>query len=280
MTINKKKKLILISILIIAFLIINYNLYYPLRSYAIMFPYSFIHKYNSFINKIDFNIHIPGGLSTKERDWYPFMIYFNNDKGFSKHINKNLSITILYNFGAFNHKSGMSSYYDANSPYYSSFYGAYIIRDNDNPINMFGYNKNNTLNIDEISKLVTYDQKNLVLTSLGLDSTKSSFNFDITNINKNIDYLGHTNWTKVDAKIKTNGPIHRFKSHKRGYIQYGRPPHLDPDISNFPVIDLYGRVYIKYFDEYNITVILYGMMSSMEILNQWDEEILEKTIIY
>ena len=65
---------------------------------------------------------MPGGLSTREKDWYPFVMTFNDDKGFSNFINRDMNFTVLYNFGAFEYINGASSIYNFNSDYYGAFY--------------------------------------------------------------------------------------------------------------------------------------------------------------
>jgi hypothetical protein len=67
-------------------------------------------------------------LTTIEKDWYPFVITFNDDEGFSNFIGRDLNYTVLYNFGAFEYLNGASMIYNPQSQYYSSFYGAYFIK--------------------------------------------------------------------------------------------------------------------------------------------------------
>lgn len=62
-----------------------------------------------------FDIHIPGGLATWKTDWYPFVMTFVDNKGFQSYMgNKNLSLTILYNFPAFSLLNGCSRLFDEN----------------------------------------------------------------------------------------------------------------------------------------------------------------------
>jgi len=85
-----------------------------------MYPYSHLQKAKSLLKDGDMTIKIPGGTATKEKDWYPFILC-HNDEGFKNWSKKVVSLTILYNFGQFNFYTGESSFFDPNSPYYSSF---------------------------------------------------------------------------------------------------------------------------------------------------------------
>ena len=90
------------------------------RSMAVMSVYSILHKKESLPAKEGFEIIIPGGLTTPEKDWYPFVMTFNDNAGFQSFTgNENLDLTIMYNFPAFSAKNGCSLLY---VPAYDSLY--------------------------------------------------------------------------------------------------------------------------------------------------------------
>src|SRR5690554_3406698 len=94
-----------------------------IRSYSIMFPYSRVHQRQSILHKEDIKVQVPGCIKTSQKDWFPFMIYFTDNDGFSRFIGEKAYFTVMYNFGAFDRPWSHSVYYDSESPYYSSFYG-------------------------------------------------------------------------------------------------------------------------------------------------------------
>ncbi|SHK07748.1 hypothetical protein [Paramaledivibacter caminithermalis] len=244
-----------------------------------MFFYSKVHEKESILNKYNIIFDIPGGLSTKSKDWYPFVMIFNDNAGFSKYIGKNLSLTILYNFGHFKFKDGSSSYYDPNSKYYSSFYGGYLVKNNSSDKSAFGFYNDGTVNLEEISSVPKYDQERLVLSSLGCPKEKMRFDVSIDSIEYNVNYITHNNWIKIDSTIITNSPIHKSTKNHTAYIQYGKPIDKYYAGEDFPTIILKGRTYVKYFKEYNISIFLYVLAPDITTIEECDKNLLSKTIL-
>ncbi|MDD4680625.1 MAG: hypothetical protein PHP79_07035 [Clostridia bacterium] len=249
-----------------------------IRSYAVMFPYSYLHQRNSVLAKNQISFRIPGGKHTSQADWYPFVITFNASEGLSSYLGESVEFTILYNFGHFNFREGTSTYYDPNSPYYSSFYGGYIIKPADEG-RKIGFQEDNTVNVEELAKITEYDQKYLVLSSLGCPVKQRVFNEEISTMQYEVEYAGYDNWVQVDSMIQTNSPVHEYREFQRGYLQYGKPMGRFHFVEDFPVINLNGRVYVRYFKDLQATVVLYIMAPSWITINEADEEILSKTEI-
>lgn len=276
---KRKKVLIILPILIIIYFFIKSPLFLTFRSYMFMKPYSYQQKLESILVKNDFDLYIPGGKITKERDWYPFILFHNADKGFSNYTNKELSLTILYNFGHFKFLDGYSTYYDPNSPYFGSFYGGYVVQNKKNPKLAYGFNDDGSLNIDEVILIPKYDQTKLVLPSLGCPSSIREFSSDIDNTTNDVKYLGIDGWTKINSTVKTNAPIHKYKKNYRGYIQYGKPIEKYYNGRDFPITTFKGRIYIKYIDQLKATVVMYILAPNENIIDKCDKEILSKSRI-
>ncbi len=249
-----------------------------IRSYVVMYPYSYLHQRDSVLVKNKISFHIPGGNSTSKADWYPFVISFNSSEGLSAHLGEPVEFTILYNFGHFNLREGTSSYYDLNSPYYSSFYGGYIIK----PVEeerKIGFHDNNTINVEELAKVTEYDQKYLVLSSMGCPAEQRVFAEEIVTMDYQVEYAGYDNWVRVDSTIETNSPVHEYQGFQMGYLQYGQPIGRFHYKEDFPVINLNGRVYVRYFEEFHATIVLYIMAPSWDTIDEVDSEILSKSEI-
>lgn len=245
--------------------------WYPIRSLTVMSVYSAIHRQSSIMTEKGFDISIPGGISTAKRDWYPFVITYNADsfKARGGEIN---GMTILYNFPAFNPISRTNSFYEIDCPFSSSFYGAYIIKAA-GPV-PYCFNKDKSVNFDEVMDAFSYDYKALVLESF----SDFEFVFSVKEYDTiQSDYIGYSGWEKVDAKIYTNSVSHSFKGSKRSYIQYGRP--LKNATIEFPETTMCGRLYIKYFPEISSTVIMYAMAPDPNVIQDCDELILSKSTI-
>jgi hypothetical protein len=243
----------------------------PLRSVAVMSVYSAIHEKDSIMAEKGFEIDIPGGLTTKERDWYPFVMTFNSG-GYNARGGLIDSMTIMYNFPSFNPLTRTNAFYEPDSPYNSSFYGAYVIRSSGGI--PYCYGEDGSPDYSEVMHAFKYDYINLVLDSLG----DNDFEFVVQQFTGDeTDYLGYSGWTMINAVINTNSVTHVFEKPKRSYIQYGRP--IDSSNDNFDVIKMHGRLYMRYFPEYDSTIIFYIMSPDRAIINKCDENILSKSEI-
>jgi len=190
---------------------------------------------------------------------------------------RELSLTILYNFGAFDWKTGSSTYYQEDSPFYNSFYGGYIIQEHE--LNRkYGFSSEEKPIIEEIISVPEYDFKYLVMQGLGCPEEKLVMDALSYEVTANVDYVGYKDWFKIDALLLLNNPNHKFKSNRRAYIQFGNPINYI-DKEEFGLITMQGRIYAKYFEEIDSTIFLYIMTPGSLNLEQCDQEILSKTTI-
>ena len=100
-----------------AFIILAVFLWSPFSNYpvslAVMKIYSGIHERDSIMTEKGIELRIPGGGVTREKDWYPFVMTFNDDAGFRRFTGEaDVKLTILYNFPAFDLSKGCSRLYD------------------------------------------------------------------------------------------------------------------------------------------------------------------------
>lgn len=267
--------LLVISLAVVFFLRTPY--YYQLRSYVLMYFHSFQQEKGSLLAEEKINLEIPGGKITEKRDWYPFVIVFNADNGFSRYMGRDISLTILYNFGVFSPGAASSTFFLPQSPYYNSFYGGYVVRENDSG-RKFGF-INDKPDLEELFSVPQYDFKYLVLQSLGCPLDKSIIKSFSEQVTSNITYAGYEGWDQIDSIMEANGSWHEFTEGKRAYIQYGIPPAIEGDLQEFKPITMYGRTYVRYFAEFNSTIILYIMCPERKTVEECDREILSKTII-
>ncbi|HZK33825.1 MAG TPA: hypothetical protein VFD33_00760 [Bacillota bacterium] len=248
------------------------------RSLAITLPYSLVCQRKSVLADEAISLKIPGGMSTFKSDWYPIVMTFNDDKGMSQHLGEQVRFTVLYNFGSYDLFKARSTYYDRQSQYFSSFYGGYIVKSVGENV-VFGFDKDGSANIDELAKLAEYDQLYLVLSSLGCPPDKLVFESTLASMEGDVEYAGIQGWTCVNSNIKTNSPEHAYLESHRAYIQYGRPRYIGDIEEDFPLINLRGRAYARYFEEHKATVVLFVMAPSWTTIDECDQTILSKTSI-
>lgn len=265
-----KKKVI--SVIVLLFIFILFLSFPYLKSLFVMYFYSQYQEQNSIMAKNNFSIKIPGGTITKEKDWYPFVMTFH-DKNISSFINENIGLTILYNFGAF--EDGRSLFYKEGSDYFSAFYGAYVIESKDKN-KTYGFHKKGKIIKKEIMKIPSHDLENLVLKGIGCSNAEIAFR-PIDSPRK-IDYLSYEDWTIIDSIIISRSPLHKLKGNHLTYLQYGKPPK-NYQGEDFSPIELYGRIYCRYFKEYDVTILLYILAPDFDVVEKTDRKILSKTRI-
>lgn len=242
-----------------------------------MYAYSNLAEMNSLLNKLDVSIDIPGGRSTNETDWYPFVLVYNANQGFSNYMKRELSLTILYNFGAFEWNHGSSTFYQEESPYYNSFYGGYLIQEHQKE-RKYGFTTDGEPLIDEVISVPEYDFKYLVMQGLGCPEEKLVMDALSYEVTADVNYAGYDDWYKIEGLLLLNNPNHKFKSNRRAYIQFGNPTYY-PDKEEFGLITMHSRIYVRYFEELGSTIFLYIMTPGSQEMEKTDQDILSKTII-
>ncbi len=240
----KKKRFIILAALLLAVAFIFW-FFYPLRSYVAMGVYSGQHSRESVMKQQGFTVDIPAG-----KGWYPFMLTYNAD-GFSAWSGIEADMTILYDFGAFDAGTRTSTIYDPDSDKYCAFYGAYVLRMDGGE---FGF-ADGVVDMNAVTLAFEYDDTVLVLEGFGCDSPV--FEVDGFTVQDGLSFAGYDGWTRIDADLTVSGVAHNYKESYMAYLQYGSPTQaVDED---FAVTQLKGRMYIRYFEEYSCTVMLYAL---------------------
>lgn len=279
MIVKVKKILRFILIFVLGLLIAVSPPMQGVWSMAVMGVYSAANEHSSVLRDNDVKIDIPGGLVTREDDWYPFVMTFNADTSFSNYINADgTRLTIMYNFPAFSMLDGCSRLYDEDSPLYSSFYGAYAVKMADDTPYGFSGTKDG-LKLDERAAAVVpeYDYHRLVLRDFGLTNDNSVFEWEILEKREGITYAGYTDWEVIDAELVVNGCAHTSHEFVQSYLQYGRCAY-DTDDSLAP-LKMYGRIYARYFEQKNMSIFFYIITAKKEQLESCDRDILSKSTI-
>ncbi|MFB0920433.1 MAG: hypothetical protein QMB62_06075, partial [Oscillospiraceae bacterium] len=242
------------------------------RSLAVMSLYSPYCAKNSIMERQDFKLSIPSGDG-----WYPFVMTYEADEAFSSYIGiPDTKLTILYNFPAFSLKNGCSRLFDETSPYYSSFYGAYLVQRADGE--PYGFTADiSEPDEDDISQIAKYDIFNLVLRDFGLTADRQVFENTSVAEEKEVSFLGYEGWTRVSSDLTVNGASHEKMGFVSSYLQYGSPSF--PVYSDFAPVKMKSIVYAKYFPEWGASVYFYVMSPSEEVCERCVRTILSKSTI-
>jgi hypothetical protein len=275
----KRKRILIVLIVLMAGMVLLRIHYYAVRSLAVMWPYSLYHKQMSLMKQNDFNMKMPAGIFRDQHDWHPLMIVFHDAEGFSSWTGEPWDLTVLYRFGGFVPGENHSAYYCRNSNRFSSFYGAYLIQHREEPNAYYGFDSAGNMNSMAFMKVTEYDQRYLVMPSIGLSSEQVIFEVELLEREENITYLQHNHWTRVDALIYTNSPEHQFREHQQGYLQYGLPAPPPEDQEDFYPVKLYGRIYARMMKSSQLSMALYILAPDMETLNEIDTSLLSKTVL-
>lgn len=239
------------------------------RSLAVMSVYSHIHEKQSIMKEQGIDLHIPGGLMTREADWYPFVMTFQADEAYRSYSGEeDARLTILYNFPSFSMTKGCSRLYDTASPYYNGFYGAYLIKDSSNTGLAQG-----RLDEELAASIARFDFFWLVLGDFGLPPNKQVFDFEVTDRQENVTFAGQEGFTRIAADIFVNGSAHNKRKGVMSYLQYGSPGFGSISAEEeFAPVRLSGLIYGKYFKEWDTGIYFY-VMGSEKALESCENQI-------
>lgn len=224
------------------------------KSYTVMTVYSYIHEQKAFLKDEGIDIRLPGGLSTLERDYYPFVMTFDTEGQFGRRQDEDIDLVVLYNFGHMEWLKGSSTMYDVDSPYYSGFYGAYLARYGDGE-RQYGMNEDGTINFDEANAVTDYDLKVLVMRSVG--NKEPDVTYDIKNgDDPEVKIIDGLEFQVFDADILMDGLYHNYEKDYMAYLQYGRPVPRD-GLEDFPEVQMKGRFYVRFDTELGVSLFFY-----------------------
>jgi len=235
---------------------------------------NYVQNKNALTIKEGIKIKMPAGYVSDSQKWYPFVMTYDASHAFSRKIDRDVDLTILYNFAGYNPLKGRSRLYEHDSPYLGSFYGAYLLKNNDTAF-AYLFNDEGDIQVDALTSVARYDYLQLVLGGFG--APYASLNFDvISNEFQSIDLKGER-WTQVTSIVQTNSPRHPLKSFKMSYLQYGLPEGKEGD--QFSKMTLYSRVLVRKIEQAKTTVALYAMSTDEAFLDQMTKSLLLETEI-
>ena len=281
---TKKKVLVAFVAALIIFIISPLSRY--VLSLGVMSVYSGTHARESIMADKGITLEIPGGGETPETDWYPFVMTFNPGESFGRAAEDNsLVLTILYNFGAFDLSTGCSRIYDRQSEYYNSFYGAYLVTRRDDggeasgesKAAPFGFDSEGHMDPEQTAIVPEFDFQHLVLGDFGIKTSEQVFEWTIDKTDEDVSYLGRDGWSRADASLLVNGASHTKKEFRQSYLQYGAPKYEVSANGEFKPVAMRGRVYGRYFEEWDTSVFFYILTPEKETLEKCDRDILSKS---
>lgn len=221
---------------------------------------------DSVFNQVGLKLEIPAGKDVEESGWGSQMKLYHPGENFP-HSGVNGEMSILYNFGQF--ENGRSTFYDPDSDYFNAHYGVYAIQLEQG---VFGW-KNGQLDDEAIKSIVKFDQLDLVMASLGCPVSQRTFECQVTDIKDGPPMAGFSDWVQMNAIIKTNSPLHHQTGNHLGYIQYGEPPK-NYQGEDFPVVTTRGRLYLRYDDAHNVTILYFVIGKTQTFIDQTSENYL------
>lgn len=264
----RKGLLIVISLSLLGFFFVP-----SVRSEIVMRPASYLAYRDSVMRQKGFQLVMPDGNATGKEDWSPSMKIFHT-RAFESAENP-IFATILYNFASFS--GGRSRLYDFESPFEMAYYGAYAVT-RENGETPFGFTARGKLDQQELSMIPLYDLEVLVLRGLGCPGELAKTEIDF--FEEVEAAAGHPleEWIRVDTKIETRSVVHAKSGWNQNDLQYGSPPKEVKE--SFPPLTLKGRVYLRYFPEWESTVFLYVFAKDEALIDETDTQFLQKVKIY
>ncbi|WKY44909.1 hypothetical protein Q5O14_02100 [Eubacteriaceae bacterium ES2] len=236
------------------------------RSDTALFIQSLLLNDQNILKSSGLELIVPTAKTVSGSQWDETMKSFQPGQDFPHGATRG-RMSILYNFGDF--EKGHSTFYDPEADTYNAHYGVYAIQLDEG---IFGL-KDGQVDFESITRLVAYDQLNLVMASLGCPRSQCVFDSKITATKDNIAMAGFDDWTQIDAKIITNSPLHQKTAFKQGYLQYGQPPQ-NYQGKDFPFVDMAGRLYLRYDVDVNLTIIYFVVAKNEEIVAETSQDYL------
>ncbi len=246
------------------------------KSYGVMAVYSKIHENQSFLRQEGIDINIPGGLSTLDRDYYPFVMTFDTEDYFGKYAGDDIDLVVLYNFGYMRWLKGASVLYDPDSPYYNTFYGAYLVRYKDG-LRQYGMHEDGSLNTQEANLVTDYDLKVLVMKSIGNEHPSVVYEMKEED-SRRIVKIDGLDFLVFDADIRMDSFYHELKGDHRAYIQYGRPWKIE-EMDDFETTSMMGRFYVHFDQTSKISLFFYIITGDHETLQRTEESYIMKSSV-
>lgn len=219
----------------------------------------------SVFHQTGLKLRVPTLTDSDNGRWCEHMKLFHCGENFPHKGSGELSI--LYNFGAF--ENGRSAFYNPDADTFNAHYGVYAIHQTSGS---FGF-KDGNVDTKAITDLVSFDQLQLVMTSLGCPKTLKQFHSQVIGIQPSPAMAGFNDWVQIDAMIQTNSPQYQAHDFELGTLQYGQPPenYSGPD---FPVVPMVGRLYLRYDETRQITVIYFVIGKNETIVDETSEHYL------
>ena len=141
----------------------------------------------------------------------------------------------------------------------------------------FGFRADGSLDLAKTGLVPQYDFEQLVLRDFGLRAQDMQFDWTVREVQRVDGFLGYGGWSCVDADLTVSGAFHRANGFRQSYLQYGTPKYDAYSDDPFAPVNMRGRVYARYFPEWESSVFFYVMAPSWEVVDNCDQQILQKS---
>lgn len=141
----------------------------------------------------------------------------------------------------------------------------------------FGFRADGSLDLAKTGLVPQYDFEQLVLRDFGLRAQDMQFGWSVQTVQTVDGFLGYDGWSCVNADMTVSGAFHHADSFRQSYLQYGTPKYDAIAGGDFAPVTMYGRVYARYFAEWESSVFFYVMAPSWEVVDSCDQQILQKS---
>lgn len=141
----------------------------------------------------------------------------------------------------------------------------------------FGFRADGSLDLAKTGLVPQYDFEQLVLRDFGLRAQDLQFDWTVREVRTVDGFLGYDGWSCVNADMTVSGAFHHADSFRQSYLQYGTPKYNAYSQDDFTPVKMRGRVYARYFPEWESSVFFYVMAPSWEVVDSCDRQILQKS---
>jgi hypothetical protein len=220
------------------------------------------------------DVIFPSVNGQERHHWYPFMLYYDAGNLLSRQAGTDVDLTIIYNFGGFDLRTGNSRIYREGSVYEGAFFGAYLLKEAGASYTYL-FDDSGLPNTEALGEIAKLDYVGLVLEGMGADRTKMQFEWISETTQK--DCISGIDFYKISSTLMTKSPVHKYASFQRAYLQYGLPSKGVE--SDFKPLKLYSRIWLGRVEPSGVSLVLYAMTPDADFLDQMESDIIQKVRI-
>jgi hypothetical protein len=197
------------------------------------FPQTFLAANGNRLPTLPMDLVVPGALPIVGFGWNP-----------ATKLYRLLDLVTLWGFGDFEDETGCAAYYNPDSAWYNVFYGSYLIRSYKRDGAAWGYNRDGSVNLDELLQISEIDYNFITAAAFGCPPEKMSFEARVTEQRRT---KNEWDFTVVDALVPSGLHDSTQFTAEDGTLDVFGTPHQSfmRGRDSFEPVQLHGEFFMR-----------------------------------